>query len=170
MKTLLMTLITMSLPSIYAQTFTIDTEAAVINFNYLSEETTGTFTNVTATIKLNLLDLATSKIEGKAEVTTLSTGNAARDKHLKSKTYFNAVAFPIIKFTSNSIKQVGDHYEATGIVNMKGFSKPVVFIINVQGDTLVLTTTIFADDFGLAIKKGKETSVVEIEVVLPTIK
>jgi polyisoprenoid-binding protein YceI len=165
-----MTFIAMSLTSIYAQTFNIDTETAVINFNYLSEETTGTITNVTASIKLNLLELATSKIEGTADVTTLSTGNLARDKHLKSKTYFNVVAFPTIKFTSSSIKQVGDHYEATGIVNMKGFSKPVTFIINIKDETLVLTTTIFADDFGLAIKKGKETSVVEIEVVLPVAK
>ena len=53
---------------------------------------------------------------------------------------------------------------------MKGFTKPVVFTIMVSGETLTLTTSIFADDFGLAIKKGKETSVVEIEVVLPASK
>lgn len=165
-----MALVTMSLSVNYAQTFNIDTDAAVVNFNYLSEETTGTITNVTATIKLNLLDLATSKIEGKADVNSLSTGNPARDKHLKSKTYFNVGEFPIIKFTSNSIKLVGDHYEASGTINMKGFTKPVVFTIMVSGETLTLTTSIFADDFGLAIKKGKETSVVEIEVVLPASK
>ena len=117
-----------------------------------------------------MLDLATSKIEGKADVNSLSTGNPARDKHLKSKTYFNVGEFPIIKFTSNSIKLVGDHYEASGTINMKGFTKPVVFTIMVSGQTLTLTTSIFADDFGLAIKKGKETSVVEIEVVLPASK
>ncbi len=160
----------MSLTFNYAQTFNIDTHEAVINFNYLSEETTGSITNVTASINLNLLDLAASKIEGKADVNSLSTGNIARDKHLKSKTYFNVAAFPIIKFTSSSIKQVEDHYEATGTINMKGFTKPAVFTIIVKEGSLVFTTSIFADDFGLAIKKGKETSVVEIEVVLPTVK
>jgi len=170
MKMFLLTFITMSLTFNYAQTFNIDTHEAVINFNYLSEETTGSITNVTASINLNLLDLAASKIEGKADVNSLSTGNIARDKHLKSKTYFNVAAFPIIKFTSSSIKQVEDHYEATGTINMKGFTKPAVFTIIVKEGSLVFTTSIFADDFGLAIKKGKETSVVEIEVVLPTVK
>ena len=87
-----------------AQTFKIDTKEAVVNFNYLSEETKGTISNVSATIDLNLANLSSSKIYGSADITSLSTGNVARDKHLKSKTYFDAKAFPTMSFKSTETR------------------------------------------------------------------
>jgi polyisoprenoid-binding protein YceI len=149
-----------------SQSFKIDTQDAVVHFNYVSEATSGKLSDVSATLDLNLLDLGASKIEGKADVNSLSTGNIARDKHLKSKTYFNASAFPIMKFTGSSISKVEDHYEVVGTLNLKGFNKSVTFLMEIQEATIVLKTTIYADDFGVAVKKGRDESLVEIEMSL----
>jgi len=153
-----------------SQKFKIDTKEATINFYYQSEDTKGVFTGVTATIDLDLLNLSKSTLNGDADITTLSTGNIARDKHLKSKTYFNAKLFPTMSFKSSEIKiEQADatHPEQTvinGTLNLKGFNKQVKFIASLIEGELVLTSSVLADDFGLAIKAGKETSLVTIEM------
>ena len=159
--------LTICLSNLSAQSVKVNSKESVINFNYLSEETKGSFSNVTAAVDLNLENLSTSTIFGEADVVTISTGNGARDKHLKSKTYFNASAFPKITFKSKAIVKVEDHYEAAGTVSIKGFSKSVTFKMEIIGETIVLKTSVYADDFGVAIKKGRELSLVELEIVLP---
>ena len=136
--------LTICLSNLSAQSVKVNSKESVINFIYLSEETKGSFSNVTAVVDLNLENLSTSTIFGEADVVTISTGNGARDKHLKSKTYFNASAFPKITFKSKAIVKV-----------------------EIIGETIVLKTSVYADDFGVAIKKGRELSLVELEIVLP---
>jgi polyisoprenoid-binding protein YceI len=164
---LFISFLSFSFTKLYAQEVKVNSKEAVINFNYLSEETKGTFSNVTALISLDTENLNSSSISGEAEVATINTGNVARDKHLKSKTYFNVTAFPKITFKSKSIVKIEEHYEASGTVNIKGFNKPVTFIIEIIDHTIVLKTSIYADDFGVAIKKGRELSLVELEIILP---
>lgn len=162
--------------SFFGQTFKIDTKNATVNFNYVSEETKGTFTGVTANIDLNLLNLSSSKIYGSADITSISTGNVARDKHLKSKTYFNAKMFPTMSFKSTDFKvepateTQKEQTVVNGILNLKGFNKPVKFIITTENGDLILTSSIYADDFGVAIKKGRENSLVTIEMRFPASK
>ena len=160
----------------FSQNFKVDTKDAVVNFNYVSEETKGTFSGVSATIDLNLLNLASSKIYGSANIASISTGNVARDKHLKSKTYFNTKLFPTMSFKSTDFKiEPADetHKEQTvvnGILNLKGFNKPTKFIITTENGDLILTSSIYADDYGVAIKKGRENSLVTIEMRFPASK
>ena len=159
-----------------AQTFKIDTKEAVLNFNYVSEETKGTISNISATIDLNLANLSSSKIYGSADVTSLSTGNIARDKHLKSKTYFDAKAFPTMSFKSSEFKvepateTQKEQTVVNGTINLKGFNKPAKFVITTENGDLILTSSIYADDFGVAIKKGRENSLVTIEMRFPAAK
>ena len=177
MKLLLFTSITLLFfLTSFSQNFKVDTKDAVVNFNYVSEETKGTFSGVSVTIDLNLLNLASSKIYGSANIESISTGNAGRDKHLKSKTYFNTKLFPTMSFKSTDFKiEPADetHKEQTvvnGILNLKGFNKPAKFIITTENGDSILTTSIYADDFGVAIKKGRENSLVTIEMRFPASK
>ena len=65
------------------------------------------------------------------------------------------------------------HKEQTvvnGILNLKGFNKPAKFIITTENGDLILTTSIYADDFGVAIKKGRDNSLVTIEMRFPASK
>ncbi len=144
-------------------------------FTYISEETNGSISNCSVSIRLNEMNPSESKIEGTAQIENLSTGNPVRDKHLKSKTYFNSKEFSEIKFSSNDIhfnKEVNDSVAwvvCKGILEIKGFKKELIFKIAKNDKTLLLTSELYADDFGVAIKKGRETSLVNITIEVPYI-
>ena len=57
-----------------------------------------------------------------------------------------------------------------GTINLKGFNKPAKFVITTENGDLILTSSIYADDFGVAIKKGRENSLVTIEMRFPASK
>jgi polyisoprenoid-binding protein YceI len=168
MKTLILsTFLFTTISTLFSQNITIKTEEAIADFYYVSEDTRGTFKNVNADININLSDLSTSKVSGKVDVTSISTGNIARDKMLKTKTYFNASAFPELTFKSSEIKKEGEQLVLLGTLNIKGFSKPTKFNIKIEENLLTLSADIFADDFGVAVNKGRETSLVNIEMKFP---
>jgi polyisoprenoid-binding protein YceI len=151
----------------FAQTTTIDSKKAEVKFNYVSEETEGTFKDVVASIEFNPLDMSKSKIHGIAMVKSISTKNPGRDTHLKTKPYFNVRDYATISFSSTVIRKTEEGgYEALGTLQIKGFKKPVVFSMEETEDAFVFKTSIYAFDYGVAIKKDRELSIVEIEVIL----
>lgn len=72
--------------------------------------------------------------QGSVDVTiaadSLSTNLAARDKHLKSKDFFNVAQFPTLTFKSNALKYQGDKLEAVqGELTLLGVTKPVTLSV-----------------------------------------
>jgi len=65
---------------------------------------------------------------------SVDSGNADRDKHLKSPDFFNAKQFPVIQFTSREIKAHGDHFEVSGDLTMLGVTKPLSFMVKHTGE------------------------------------
>lgn len=168
MKTLINALFILGCTVAFAQSTTLNSKKAEVKFNYVSEETEGTFKDVIASIEFNPLDLSNSKVHGSAMVKSISTKNPARDNHLKTKTYFNVKKFPTIDFSSSELRKNDDGvYEAAGTLTIKGFKKPVVFNMEETNESFVFKTSIYAYDYGIAIKKERELSIVEVEVVLP---
>ena len=49
---------------------------------------------------------------------------------------------------------------------MKGFKKTVIFDLYYSEDSVKLKSKIYADDFGVAIKPGRENSLVEVEIII----
>lgn len=149
-----------------AQELKLDTKNAKVAFVFTSESLEGTVGGVEATITLDFTDLSNSKINGSADVSTLSTVNKMRDKHLKSKDYFDAENHPQMSFTSTSITKEGDDYIASGVLTIKETTKEVYFNIETSDESLVLTTTINADDYDVSPKKSEKSNV-EITVTVP---
>lgn len=145
----------------------IQTKNASVTFNYVEEKTEGTLNEVEATIKLNTADLLASKIKGSVKVETISTGNKMRDKHLKSKDYFNVEEYPLMKFESKVIKKEGSQYKAEGKLTIKDITNDVVFDVMEIDGIMQLSTSIFADDFDVAIRKSRDKSTVEVTVSVP---
>lgn len=56
---------------------------------------------------------------------SIDTRQADRDAHLKSEDFFNAAAFPQIKFVSTSVKQVGEGFVVDGNLTIKDVTKPL---------------------------------------------
>ena len=124
----------------------------------------GHFDKYDVTIKSSKADFSDAVVEMSADVSTINTRIAPRDKHLKSADFFDAEKFPVLTFKSTSIKKIADSkYELSGDLNMHGITKRVTIhmwhrgsIQKKEGDKLTaglqFTTTLKRSDFDLGGK------------------
>jgi len=171
-KILFVTLL-FSYSSLFSQNLLeLNSNNAKVLFTYVSEETKGEISNVTAKIIIDSSNVSNSIIEGELDINNLTTSNGIRDKHLKSKTYFHTKEYPKIKFKSQDViinKSSNDSIapiSCKGTLYMKGFKKKVTFNLYYSENSVKLTSNIYADDFGIAIKPGRENSLVEVEIII----
>ena len=144
----------------------VNTSDAKVEFNYYSEKTTGTLSDVKATIKINTSDLAKSTVSGEVPVSTLDTKNGMRNKHLKSADYFDAEKYPTMYFKSSSITATEGGYKAVGSLKIKNVEKDVTFTMKEEGEKISLVAYIYAEDFGVAIKQGRDKSKVQVKIII----
>lgn len=168
MKGLLFTLLTLVASVSFAQTYNLNVENAKVKFEYVDEGVKGSVGGVKAELKLELKDtLSTASISGTADVTTLSTGNKMRDKHLQSNDFFGAEKYPEMSFTCDEIVQKGDKHYAKGTLKIKDVEKTVKFRVKTSDDYISFYTTIYSLDYGVAVKKDRDRSKVKIQVIVP---
>ena len=77
------------LPSLYAQSISIIESEAEIQFLFVDDDVDGSLSNFNFNGAINLDDLANSDFSGSVAMETLDTDNWFRDRHLRSKKYFN---------------------------------------------------------------------------------
>lgn len=85
----------------------------------------GMFETYEATITTEDDDFTKSTIEFSADVASVNTNNADRDKHLRSADFFDADNNPKLTFVSSSLIKNGDDYELTGELTLNGVTKTV---------------------------------------------
>jgi polyisoprenoid-binding protein YceI len=121
----------------------------------------GSFHGVSGVVSFDATNLSKSSVTATIDVTTVDTGVAARDGHLKSPDFFDAAKFPTITFKSTSVVKAGDHYDVTGDLTLHGVTKSVVLKLETPGKEQIgmdkkahrgftATTTINRKDFGLS--------------------
>jgi len=171
MKTLLFAsaIIISSVNISFSQTIKSESTEAILRFKYVSENTDGEISSIKCSVTIDTLEIKNSKAEGIAQIDMISTSNAVRDKHLKSKTYFNLKLFPEISFKATEFQLTKSKNDSIapikciGELSLKGFIKPVTFDVYFTDKDIIFKTNIFADDYGVAIKPGRENSLVELE-------
>ena len=120
----------------------------------------GTFHGVAGTVVLDEKNLTKSSVEATIDISTVDTGVAQRDGHLKSPDFFDVAKFPAMSFKSTSVTKAGDHYDVAGLLTLHGTTKPVVLALETPGAAqsmdgkslhrgFTATTTINRQDFGL---------------------
>ncbi|MVN75997.1 hypothetical protein GO988_06640 [Hymenobacter sp. HMF4947] len=78
-----------------------------------------------------------ANIEFTLDVDSVDTNQQQRDEHLKAEDFFNAAAFPQIKFTSTSFtKTSGDNYKLVGNLTIKDVTKPVTLDVEYGGSAV----------------------------------
>ncbi len=129
----------------------------------------GSLTGLSGVLNENPSDPGSSSVEATIDVSTLNTGDAQRDGHLKSADFFEVEKFPTMNFKSTSVKKTGEgEYAVTGDLTMHGVTKPVTFAVegpsapgkDPWGNTrigLSATTKINRKDFGLTWNSALET-------------
>jgi polyisoprenoid-binding protein YceI len=72
------------------------------------------------------LDLgADPAIELTIDATSLQTGNRRRDKHLRSRDFFDVDNYPQVRFISESVDPCGDGLKVRGRLSVRGQSIPL---------------------------------------------
>jgi polyisoprenoid-binding protein YceI len=104
-------------------------------------------------------DPTASEVEAVIDVSTITTGNAARDEKIQGPDVLDIEHFKTIDFRSNSLRELGEnHYALDGELTLHGVTRPVTLDLTVNGvveDTwgktrlgLTATTDLQRDEFG----------------------
>ena len=155
--------------SAFSQSLTINSEKAIIDFNFVSEKTTGTVKGINATIVFDAANLSISDFHGTADVTTLSTNNKTRDSHLQEKDMFNAAKFPTMVFRSSSIEKTEKGYAMTGHFYIKAIMIETVINFTYNNNTFIGKTIVYSNDFDVLSRKKREDSKVLIKITIPVL-
>ena len=120
----------------------------------------GSFRAVSGTVRFDAGDVTKSAVEATIDVTTVDTGIASRDGHLKGPDFFDTAKFPTMTFKSTNVAKAGDHYDVKGDLTLHGVTKTVVLSMEAPSKEQIgmdkkvhrgftATTTIHRKDFGL---------------------
>lgn len=141
----------------------------------------GHFGGVNGEIVLGPADLSKASVKATVDVTTVDTGVAPRDNHLKSPDFFDVAKYPTMTFVSKSVAKSGDGYAITGDLTMHGVTKQVVLAMDAPSKEQTgmdkkahrgfeATTTIHRADFGLTwngtLKSGDSMLGDDVKVTL----
>ncbi|WP_387463348.1 YceI family protein [Photorhabdus sp. RM323S] len=94
----------------------------------------GSFKDFDGSFTFDEKNPAADKVDVTIKIASLDTNHAERDKHLRSKDYFNTEKYPEAKFTSTEVKKDGNKYAITGDLTLNGVTKPVVLNAVLMGE------------------------------------
>lgn len=127
----------------------------------------GRFKEASATVKLDDADLTKSDVSVTINTSSVDTGDAKRDEHLRGTDFFDAKKFPTVTFKSTKISKAGAGYKLTGNLTIRDVTKPVTLDATLsapvktpwgnQARAATLTGKVKRGDFGLKWNKALET-------------
>lgn len=128
---------------------------------------TGSLKSFSAELSSNGDDFENAEISFSGDLSSIDTGNADRDNHLKSGDFFEIEKFPTMTFKSISVTKDGDDYIINGDLTIKGTSKPIKLTAEFGGIAtdpwgntkagFTLNGKINRTDFGLTWNAALET-------------
>ena len=125
-----------ALPVLAQEAWTVDKghSSATFKIRHFAANVIGQFRDFDATISLDRANPAKSSVEFTIQSASIDTGNAGRDKHLKSPDFFEVEKFPTITFKSNAIAAKGKAaFAVTGDLTMHGVTKRVTLPVTFGG-------------------------------------
>lgn len=120
----------------------------------------GQFTRWTGTLTASGSDFARASLDVAIDASSIDTGVADRDRHLRSADFFDVERHPEITFTSTSVTRAADaRLRVAGALTIKGVTRDVALDVEVLGQAkdpwgneraaFSATTSIDRRDFGL---------------------
>ena len=96
-------------------------------------EVPGFFRDFTGEVNFDANDVSKSTVNFKAMVTSVDTGVAGRDRHLRTADFFEVDKYPELTFKSTDVKKKGKGWIVTGDLTMKGVTKSVSIPFQIAG-------------------------------------
>ena len=90
----------------------------------------GKFNGVNGLLRLDESDATRSQVEATIDVSSVDTGDAQRDGHLKGADFFDAEKYPQMAFRSTKVESRGaGELAVTGDLTLHGVTRPVTFAV-----------------------------------------
>lgn len=145
-------------------TYAIDAEATTIRFTarHMGVLTVGgRFDDVAGTITVT--DGAPREARLTIGAASVDTGNRMRDRSLRSDTFLDADAYPVITFASDRVVRDASGFSATGHLSLHGVTRTltVPFTFSAAADALHIEAAFVLNrrDFGLTFGPAMDTLV-----------
>ena len=149
----------------------IDTVHSGINFSVrhmVVSKVRGRFAKFSGELAIDDDDLTRSSVDVAIDATSIDTGNAQRDTHLRSADFFDVEAFPELRFRSTRIEQRGDaRYAVVGQLTIRDVTREVSLDVEYGGRArdpwgnerlgFVAKASVDRKDFGLRWNQALET-------------
>ena len=143
--------------------YKIDPAHSVIGFairHYEISLVRGRFKDFAGTIRYDEADVSKASVEFAGKIESIDTGVDARNAHLRTADFFDAVKYPEMTFKSTRVeRRAQDQYVLHGDFTLKGVTKQISFpftitgaIKDAQGNTrfgVAAQTTIDRRDYGI---------------------
>ena len=156
----------------FGATWNIDPDHSSIGFkvrHLMVSNVKGTFGKVQGVVNVDDQDVTRSSVSVTIDTTSIDTGVAKRDTHLRSPEFLDVAKFPTMTFVSTRVAKNGmNRLKVTGNLTLHGVTRPVV--LDVEGPSqesedprgnirrgASASTKIDRKDFGLTWNKALET-------------
>jgi polyisoprenoid-binding protein YceI len=116
-------------------TYTVDPSHSSVGFvarHLMITKVRGRFTSFSGTAEIGANPL-NSTLTASVDLSSVDTGDAGRDGHLKSEDFFSVEHHPEMTFVSTGIKEDGDDYRLFGDLTIKGVTHQVDFDLEFEG-------------------------------------
>jgi polyisoprenoid-binding protein YceI len=127
----------------------------------------GSFERWSGTIQAPDGDFSKATVAVTIDASSIATGVADRDGHLKSPDFFDAAQYPELRFIGKRVQGSGAEIEVVGDLTIKGTTREVVLRVEQHGQTkdpwgnvraaFTARTSIDRKDFGLTYNQVLET-------------
>ena len=118
------------------ETYDIDQVHSTVAFKirHFVSNVPGSFTKLSGQIVVDRDNLEKSTVTATIDVSSITTANDARDKHLKGGDFFDVAKYPTARFASKSWKKTGaGTFDITGDLTIRGITKSVVLRAELLG-------------------------------------
>jgi polyisoprenoid-binding protein YceI len=131
----------------------------------------GEFGKTSGVVTMDDKDIANLKVELTIDASSVNTGHAKRDEHLRSPDFFDVVKYPTLTFVSKKVmKTDANRLKVIGDLTIRGVAREIIVEVEVEGPTpevkdpwggfrrgATATTRINRKDFGMTWNKVLDT-------------
>jgi polyisoprenoid-binding protein YceI len=131
-RTYALLLSALALPALAAD-YDIDSAHSAAQFSVrhlMVSNVRGSFKKVTGKVVFDEANPSATVVQASIDVSTVDTGEAGRDTHLKSPDFFDLAKFPTMTFVSKSASKTSQGIDLTGDLTLHGVTKSVVLHVS----------------------------------------
>ena len=131
-RTYALLLSALALPALAAD-YDIDSAHSAAQFSVrhlMVSNVRGSFKKVTGKVVFDEANPSATVVQASIDVSTVDTGEAGRDTHLKSPDFFDLAKFPTMTFVSKSASKTSQGIDLTGDLTLHGVTKSVVLQVS----------------------------------------